>query len=442
MPTVFSTDGTSWSIPELKETVIRAHELVSKDGKTTLQTTNNATDGAHLILHGTLPSSEKYIWCQNAADQTKFSVDHNGGIYSNGSDVNQELSDLATLSATNYGTLAGATHLATESTIVKRSLDSDTSGTQFKVVSCERISASGTTPNMAVYDGAVNYVAVDNSGSNIAGAVCRFGKNASSNDFSGAGDGLEVKRDDNEILIQCQKDSATIKIEGEKNPAANYIEIKDQHNELLFGISQQGHMIGAHLFEDDTSNVNDMEGHSNLMSGLSLYVGNCRMSFLNDQIKFEKISIIPYTLTQSPYNITNSDLSGRTPAQLDCRQWCALARTKISDHTVKARNIFNTASDWVTLGTTYTNTLSSDAQTQINTINTWLSAADTDIDTLEASMLLKALKADPVFTGNMEITNSSADCTISFERQGHTKHFIKSHSDDYNYGNRGRRGVK
>ena len=69
MPTVFSS-GTSWTIPELQSAVIRAHELVSLDGKTSLVTTNNAIDSAHLVLHGTLPASEKYILCKNALNAT------------------------------------------------------------------------------------------------------------------------------------------------------------------------------------------------------------------------------------------------------------------------------------------------------------------------------------------------------------------------------------
>ena len=290
MPTVYASNGASWTIPALEQTIVRAHELVSVDGKTTLQTTNNNIDQAHLILHGALPGNEKYIICKNGSNTTQFSVNSVGNVFSNGRYVNQELEQLSTLSAANYGTLAIATHNATENTLVKRSLDSDTDGTEFKVISCERISASGTTPNMAIYDGAVNYVAVDNQGANIPSAVCRFGKNTDSFDFSGAGDGFEVKRDDNEILIQCQKDSATLKIEGEKNSAANYIEIKNENNELLFAITKGGDMIGKHLFEDDPNNMNDTHQHSSMHHGGSIYLGNCRMSFLNDEIKFEKIS--------------------------------------------------------------------------------------------------------------------------------------------------------
>ena len=99
MPTVFSSDGTSWSIPELKEAVIRAHELVSLDGQTSLVTTNNAVDSAHLVLHGTLPGNEKYIICKNGSNTTQFSVNSVGNVVSNGRYINQELETLSTLSA-------------------------------------------------------------------------------------------------------------------------------------------------------------------------------------------------------------------------------------------------------------------------------------------------------------------------------------------------------
>ena len=47
------------------------------------------------------------------------------------------------------------------------------------------------------------------------------------------------------------------------------------------------------------------------------------------------------------------------------------------------------------------------------------------------NIALKSNAADPVFTGNLEITNASSDCIISLERSGHTTHYLKSHSDDY-----------
>ena len=106
MPTVYASNGASWTIPALEQTIIRAHELVSVDGKTTLQTTNNNIDQAHLILHGALPGNEKYIICKNGSNTTQFSVNSVGNVFSNGRSVNQELEELSTLSAANYGTLA------------------------------------------------------------------------------------------------------------------------------------------------------------------------------------------------------------------------------------------------------------------------------------------------------------------------------------------------
>ena len=92
MPPVFASDGTSWRIPDVQEQVITAHKLVSQDGKTTLDTTNNHIDDTHLVLHGTLDSTQKYIVCKDANDVTKFKVNHDGDVVSN----NLNLTDAVT----------------------------------------------------------------------------------------------------------------------------------------------------------------------------------------------------------------------------------------------------------------------------------------------------------------------------------------------------------
>ena len=118
-------------------------------------------------------------------------------------------------------------------------------------------------------------------------------ENFESNDWSGAGDGLHFKKGDSEVKIVVAEDSASLQIEGPKQSAANYIEIKNENNEILFGISNEGHLIGSHLFEDDPNNLDDSNQHSSFHHGGSIYLGNCRISFLNEEIKFEKIKLPP-----------------------------------------------------------------------------------------------------------------------------------------------------
>ena len=92
MSTVYASDGTSWQIPKVKPITLTATHLVAPDGKTSLHTTN--TDGAHLLLHGTLTGNDLYIKCQDDNSAVKFSVDSSGEIHSNGRDVNAELQAL------------------------------------------------------------------------------------------------------------------------------------------------------------------------------------------------------------------------------------------------------------------------------------------------------------------------------------------------------------
>ena len=51
-----------------------------------------------------------------------------------------------------------------------------TDGTEFGVISCNRLSASGNTANIACYNSAVNFVSQDSNGNNLPANICRFGK--------------------------------------------------------------------------------------------------------------------------------------------------------------------------------------------------------------------------------------------------------------------------
>ena len=73
-----------------------------------------------------------------------------------------------------------------------------------------------------------------------------------------------------------------------------------------------------------------------------------------------------------------------------------------------------------------------EAATALNTAKTGITAGQASaIAANTSAVALRALIADPVFTGNMEITNSSSDCIISLQRTGHATHYLKSHSEDY-----------
>ena len=238
-----------------------------------------------------------------------------------------------------------------------------------------------------------------------------------------------MKHDDNEILIQTSKDSATIRIEGEKNASVNYLEISNELNEVLFGVSKNGHLVGAHLFENESTELNDAEAHSALLGKDSLYVGNAKISFENDKLTFSKLTTIPSVLAAAPYNITTADLGGRDPDELTARQWLVLARNTVSDGTVKARDIFTNPAEWVNLGITYTSNLTEDLQTQLDDINTWILDANSDIDTLESTIQTLAPKDNPVFTTN--ITTPKIHVSEIMSIQSHLK-LGSTHTNDIN----------
>ena len=75
MSTVTTSSGYTYKIPlQLPATVI-ATKLVSGDGKTSLDTSNNHLDETHLLLHGDLDAGHAYIKCEKSNGDVPFKVD-------------------------------------------------------------------------------------------------------------------------------------------------------------------------------------------------------------------------------------------------------------------------------------------------------------------------------------------------------------------------------
>ena len=480
MPLVSSYDGYTWKSYPIPRTTIAAHIVESRDGKTTLDTTNNAGpdgDKAHLLLHGSLPSDEFYIKCQKVNGTIPFSVNHSGtvacpdvtlpsgglestistvklDIVSNYQDsfVNStELNSHATELSEHKDQLDDATELSTEFTLVRRADDDSNTGTEFKVLSVNKLAASGLAPNISVYgDGNFSYIRQDEQGVNLAG-LYRFGANAEQpGDMSSAGDGIHLNDNNNQLLCQVQEGAVTLRIEGAKDSGVNYMEIKDENNVLLFGVDRNGHHVGKHLFEDVTANVQDTESNEVYAGDASIYIGPVRLSFADGQIQFKHLTTIPQVLAASPFNITTADLSGRDPDEISARQWLALARNKVGDHSIRGKDVFTVEAEWGNMGINYASALTSDCQTQLEAIKTditeldqFSAAADTDIDTLEATVLTLAPKASPVFSGQLALgksqaeggitvdIESSSDPHIQLTRTGFHRALITRHSDGY-----------
>ena len=246
MSIVTTAGGYSYlSYPVTKEQVF-AHTLQTVDGGVHIDSTNNNLDNAHLILNGNLPQSEYYLRCHDLTENV-FTIDGDGDVKCaaveaaslklpqianvetqiglNSSNlaldaqliqVIQGIDSAQDTKITNLETVVeAATRLKGGDTLVKRG---QSSGTEIEYCKVNQLHALTPNANISVFgDGTFNWVAMDSSGNNQPNSLYRFGRNTTDlGDNTGAGDGLEIVRNDNTCLISCTKHSATIKIEGEK----------------------------------------------------------------------------------------------------------------------------------------------------------------------------------------------------------------------------------
>ena len=451
MPLVTAYDGFTWKSYPIPTKTVVAH--VVQSGLTTLDPTNNAQDKAHLLLHGSLPSDEFYIKCEKVNGTIPFSVDHSGKVVcpdvtlpsgdlestisaikvdveSTTQDANINFDLINAIDVAMYplsSAIDAATSLATENTLVKRGLDGTTTGTMFNRVTLNKLSAGGPGANIAVYgDAAFSYVRQDEQGNNLTGLYRLGGNTENVFDISSAGDGLHFNDNNNQLLCQVQQDAPQIRIEGLKDAGVNYIEIRDDNNVLLFAVDRNGHFVGPHLLDDLSENLPDSEVNEAYLGDTSLYIGPVRLSFDDGKIKFSHLTTIPQVLAAAPFNITSADLSGRDPDELSARQWLALARNKVSDHTIRGKDVFTVESEWTDMAINFASTLTSDCQTQLEAIktditelDTFAADADQDINDLEAAIVLKAPLENPSFGTKITVPKIHAHTIMS--QQNHLK---------------------
>ena len=224
---VTTGDGYTYIIPkQLPPAPIEAVTVV--DGKTSLNTSNNNLDAAHLILHGDLTAGHKYIDCQNTNDATVFSVNDAGRVYgfdlqtSNHASINDKIANLDvedTQTAQNLSSFMSSaevyhdvimdrTHENTLGTIVRRLSQGEINEAKWielDRIATQKIAAINPLPDITLYgQGAICYKPQDAAHQNLPG-VYRFGKNvALLGDFTnadGPGDGLFMEKDSNSVNI-------------------------------------------------------------------------------------------------------------------------------------------------------------------------------------------------------------------------------------------------
>ena len=471
MTIVETAEGYVYTIPEtLPPKPVVASAVVS--GNTQLNVTDG--DGLHLVLHGDLGVNDKYILCEDTSHDLKFAVDKDGKIRcpdivtdnfgsvegglvslegSMTTNFNAILTSAGDITANNALIQTNITHIAGNNAysvenendidamklILGSAIGSSTTAlahhlvlrpehtgdfTQFDRLESEVFRALGTNPNYhLIGQGAFNFVPTDSNNQVVTNCEYAFGKKLDDlGDPSGAGDGIFMKRDDNEIQIEVRKAAPTIRITGEKNADVDYFQILNETDEIVFAIDKGGNVRhGGHLI-DTVGELPDTEGHSGVFESTSLYIGPVRLSY--DQasgiLKQQVLNRIPLALQNVPYSVTNADLSGRGYADLSARQWVVLARNKIDDPSVKARDIFTSAADWDDHNVHHAQNLTSDAQTQfgeiatditdletlttninadVTTLETEMDSAETRLTTIESDF---APKADPVFTSLLQ----------------------------------------
>ena len=438
MPLVTTTGGYTFKSYPVA-TFVTANALHSPDGQTSLNVTDNHLDGAHLILHGDLPASQNYIQCEKVNGSTPFLVKSDGAVEtpdvktSTTPSLNAKILDITSDITYNEQVSTGhgmqisvneivcdlirgsatATSLAVANSIVKRNTQGAT--TDIALLKVNQIQAVAPNPDITMYGrGAVTYVPQDVNDQNITGTY-RFGKslaNIGDYDPEGPGDGLYFERNNNTLQCEVQQDAPTIVMKGQKTSGVDYLQIRDENDVVLFAVKDDGMIHGNHLLQDIAANIQDIESNSLLIEPHSLYIGPIRVSYDNGKLVQKHITTIPIALQGSPYNVTNSDLGGRQPTDLSCRQWVVLGRIKSGDSTIRAQDIFPSAneSEWTELGNHHANDLTSGAQAQIDVskqdivdLETLTTQMDTDLNAAESTLLLKAPLENPTFTNKITV---------------------------------------
>ena len=82
--TVITADGFTFQdypVPDRTKPPSILHAVDEDTGHmANIDITNNALDGAHLVLRGNLPVGHHYIKCENLSDENKFTVNKDGKV--------------------------------------------------------------------------------------------------------------------------------------------------------------------------------------------------------------------------------------------------------------------------------------------------------------------------------------------------------------------------
>ena len=227
----------------------------------------------------------------------------------------------------------------------------------------------------------------------VPGAFMRFGRAEDATDPTGAGNGLYLQRDTQQgdlagthqrVLVQVHKNLPSLRIEANKETNVPFIECVDSRTgTVVCAIGMDGTLQNAWHHTDQLSSLVDVVAHSAILGGASLYIGNMRFSWDQDQgrERIEKIAGIPSALLAAPYSVTTADLGGTPADQFTVQQYIKLARNKSGVATLKASDIFTSQheGDWVSTGLDHCATLTSDAQSQVNALDSRLSTSESDI---------------------------------------------------------------
>ena len=259
-----------------------------------------------------------------------------------------------------------------------------------------------------------------------------------------------MERNSNILKCEVQENAPTILIKGSKSVGQDYFQILDNNDNVLFSVDRNGDLPGKHHLTDLKTDIPDREGNAALFEGQSVYIGPVRISYQNNKLVQEQLNRIPAVLAAASYNITSADFAPRSYSDLSARQWLVLARNKVNDISIKARDVFTDAGDWTTHGLEHTVSLTSSAQTQLDAIKmdvvdleTLTTSMDTDLTTAENNIVLKANKSNPVLSGQLALGKSSAeggiavdiesssDVHIQMTRTGFHRGLITRHSDGY-----------
>ena len=286
------------------------------------------TDETHIYLQGPLTTSENFFECINTNTSLVtpvFEINSSGGIVCGNivsvtttnldnriSDIEEDIVEISAGSQDITDAFALFPSFVSENTpktIVFRDEHGKSDFSQLHIKNLEGVA------NIQLHaDAQLFFIPYEWVGDVYTPktSVYRFGANQEEvTDLTTAGDGIEMVDNNNQILIQVQKNAPTIDIQGEKNAGVPFMRIKNQNSQEIFTITDTG-AIESSTVDDLYTAIANISDDRDFFEEDSVYIGSLKLSYRRSDHKFmvKRLALDHVPNVLSAQGFTASDLPG------------------------------------------------------------------------------------------------------------------------------------